>query len=266
MAGYGQKTKVYLLGTYHMAGSGDQMQVDVKRDNILGDERQKELESLLDILERSNAEKIYVENLPERQQYWDSVFAASYKGKPVILRNEINQIGLKLAKRLDIRRGVTCVDWQEGNGGGISDSLYSDYCSGMVGYIESLQLEPESEFSAYDRMVLQEIKAFDEEIPNKDLLTVFRTLNSPAYLKKLLYVNITTYLDRNTEGTGAFNAQYQMMRNANIYSNIIRDILDERPQRVLVLFGAAHIAPLKSMFEAHPLIEVVMFEDLLNER
>ena len=94
---------------------------------------------------------------------------------------------------------------------------------------------------------------------------MFRTLNSPAYLKKLLYVNITTYLDRNTEGTGAFNAQYQMMRNANIYSNIIRDILDERPQKVLVLFGAAHIAPLKSMFEAHPLIEVVMFDELLKQ-
>jgi len=265
LSGYSQKTKVYLLGTYHMAGSGDEWQVDVHKDSILGERRQQELESLLDILEKTGVEKIYVENLPERQRFWDSIYSEFYKGKPVQLRNEIHQIGQKLAKRLGIRNGVTCVDWQESRGKEVSDSLYTDYCSRMMAYTESLQLNPNNEFSIYDNIVLQEIQTFDNEIPNTDLLTVIRTLNSPAYLKKMLYINVTTYLDTNTEGTGAFHTQYQMMRNANIYSNIIRDILTERPQKVMVLYGAAHIAPLKAMFEAHPLIEVVMFDELLRE-
>jgi len=43
------------------------------------------------------------------------------------------------------------------------------------------------------------------------------------------------------------------------------DILADRPKSVLVLYGAGHIKALKDMFEAHPLIEVVMFEDLFKK-
>ena len=263
--GYGQKTKVYLLGTYHMAGTTDAFKVDVGKDNILSAKRQQELQKLLDILEKSYVEQIYVENEPVRQTYWDSVYAEYYKGNQVLVKNEIFQIGMKLAKRLDIHRGVLCVDWHQQDVVNEAERYYSEYCSKMTALCDSLQLGDADEFTAYDRMVMEEFDAFNKSVPDKDLLEVFTTLNSPDHLRKMLYANITTFLDKNIEGTGAYYAQYQMMRNYNIYSNIIRNILEERPARALVLYGAGHIEALKSLFEAHPAIEVVMFDDLLKQ-
>lgn len=262
LTGYSQKTKVYLLGTYHMAGTSDAFKVDVGKDNILSAKRQQELDKLLNILEKSYVEQIYVESEPIRQPYWDSIYASYYKGNQVIMKNEIFQIGMKLAKRLDIHRGVLCVDWHQQGAVNEAEKHYSEYCHKMTELCDSLQLGDSDEFTAYDRMVMEELNAFNESVPDTDLVEVFKTLNTDNHLKKMLYANITTFLDKNIEGTGTYYAQYQMMRNYTIYSNIIRNILEERPARALVLYGAGHIQALKSLFEAHPAIEVVMFDEL----
>lgn len=130
---------------------------------------------------------------------------------------------------------------------------------------DSLAITDSDEFTAYDKLVLTELDRLNTNIPTMDLVSVFRTLNSDDYLKKFMYGNITTYLDKNTEGLGAFWAGYYMMRNYNIYSNIMRDILAERPASVMVLYGAGHVEALRGMFAAHPAIELITFESLLKK-
>lgn len=259
------KVQVYLLGVYHMGGTSDALGVDLKKDNILGPQRQQDLDLLLNRLAKSNVEKIYVESFPERQVYWDSINTLHYTGKPVGSKNEIYQIGIKLAGRLGIRQGVKCVDWNQDRGKYVSDKYFKEYSLKMNLHIDSLEINEDEEYSAYDRNVLHELDDFNHKIPQMDLLSVFRRMNSEEYLHKFFYVNVTTFLDKNTNGLGAFWYQYNMVRNANIYSNIIKDILNDRPQKVLVIYGAGHIQALKDMFKAHPAIEVVEISTLLGE-
>lgn len=259
-----QKVKVHLIATYHMGGTTDAMKVDSEKDNILGSERQKQLSALLDILQKKDVEKIYVENTPDKQKFWDSIYTAYYTKKPVTLRNEIFQIGVKLAQRLNIRGGVKCIDWAYDESRKPGDKLFAEYTVNMNRLCDSLQIG-NNDFTVYDNIVLKQLSEFNGNIPKQDLVTVFRSLNSEEYLNKFYYANVSTYLDKNTQGTGTFRTQYNMMRNVNIYSNIMRDILADRPQSVLVLYGAGHIKALRDMFEAHPLIEVVMFEDYFKQ-
>ncbi|AWH83976.1 hypothetical protein HYN59_02105 [Flavobacterium album] len=265
LAGFAQqKVKVHLIATYHMGGTTDALKVDGTKDNILGPERQKQINALLDILQKKDVEKIYVENTPDKQKFWDSIYTAYYTKKPVALRNEIFQIGIKLAQRLNIRNGVKCIDWAYDESAKAGDRQFTQYAIKMNRLCDSLGIG-DNDFTVYDNIVLKQLSAFNDNIPSQDLTAVFRKLNSKDYLNKLFYANITTYLDKNAEGTGAFFTQYNMMRNVNIYSNIMRDILTDRPQSVLVLYGAGHIKALKDMFQAHPLIEVVEFEDYFKE-
>lgn len=257
------KTEVILVGTYHMAGTSDKVKVDTSQDDILGQKRQKELNELLSMLSVYKAEKIYVENEPVRQQYWDSVYTIYNAGKEVKLRNEIFQIAIRLAGRLHLK-SVTCVDWHLESGQYESDKLYAAYCKSMQSLSDSI-MHFEPEFSVYDKVVMDEIEAFNYEIPNMHMVSVFKQMNSPEHLKKLYYGNISTYLDENAQGMGTFWAQYQMMRNYNIYSNIIKDILESQPKKVLVLYGAGHIEALKNLFESHPGIEVTDFSTLYKE-
>lgn len=121
------KTKVLLVATYHMGGTSDPVGVDLEKDDILGPKRQKEVGRLLDILERSGAEKIYVESLPGRQPFWDSIYNRHYTGRNVAMKNEIFQIGMKLAKRRGILQGVTCADWQQDSSRYSSERLFAEY-------------------------------------------------------------------------------------------------------------------------------------------
>ena len=66
-----QKIKVHLIATYHMGGTTDALKVDGTKDNILGPERQKQLSALLDILQKKDVEKIYVENTPDKQKFYN---------------------------------------------------------------------------------------------------------------------------------------------------------------------------------------------------
>lgn len=48
-----------------------------------------------------------------------------------------------------------------------------------------------------------------------------------------------------------------MIRNVNIYQNIIQDILTTKPKRVLILMGVGHIKAIKNYLEVHPRIKIV---------
>ncbi len=66
-----EKTEVLLLATYHFGNTTDEMKVT---DNILRKKKQKELKVLLDKIEKFKPEKIYVENEPNQQYFWDSIY------------------------------------------------------------------------------------------------------------------------------------------------------------------------------------------------
>src|SRR3954466_9779393 len=92
------RAEVLVLGTYHMANPGHDI-FNMKADDVLAPKRQAEIAELIEVLKRFNPTKIAIESdagtdrIPKR-------FADYLAGKYELTANEIDQIGLRLAKEL----------------------------------------------------------------------------------------------------------------------------------------------------------------------
>ncbi len=101
--------KILILGTYHM----DNPRLDAKNleaDDVLLPKRQREIAELNDKLARFNPTKIAVEGAYSDKAYWDSRYQKFLAGQYKLTRNEIEQIGFQLAKRLN-HKSVYPIDY-----------------------------------------------------------------------------------------------------------------------------------------------------------
>jgi hypothetical protein len=93
-----QRTEVLVLGTYHMANPGHDI-FNMQADDVLAPKRQAEMAQLMEVLKRFRPTKIAVESdagsdrIPKR-------YADYIAGKYQLTANEIDQVGLRLAKEL----------------------------------------------------------------------------------------------------------------------------------------------------------------------
>ncbi len=107
-----KKIQVAVLGTFHFGENEDY--VDANFTDLLNPLRQKEIDVLNDKLAKFNPNKIFVENTPDVQAYWNKVYFDWQKG---ILPNketeisEVFQIGIKLAAKINNPFGVFCVNY-----------------------------------------------------------------------------------------------------------------------------------------------------------
>src|SRR5437660_4350899 len=93
------RPEILILGTYHMANPGHDIH-NMQVDDVLAPQRQQEIAQLLDVLKRFHPTIIAIEsdsNGPRPQQYRDYL-AGTY----TLGRNEIEQIGFRLAKELGL--------------------------------------------------------------------------------------------------------------------------------------------------------------------
>ncbi|RTY96891.1 hypothetical protein EKM02_14645 [Flavobacterium sp. RSP49] len=256
-----EKTKVLLLGTYHFGATSDKNKVS---DDVLNPKKQAELNLLLKKLKAYNPEKIYVENQPSRQRHWDSIFVAYQDDKALKIKNEIFQIGIKLAENLKFKTGVTCVDWQQDSENSFNEKAYVEYRNKINLYQNFLETKKPSVFSEHDKLIGIKIQKINIEIPKMTMVDAFKKINSKSYLNDIFYGNITAFLDIDSNQNGVFYAHDNMIRNTNIYKNIIQDILKNNPKKALVLYGAGHIRALKDYLDCHPSIEIIEVDQYLN--
>lgn len=102
------QVEVMLLGTYHMANPG-QDSFNVDADDVLTPDRQHELETLTDRLERYRPDRIAVEQPADRQTRLDRRYRRYRDGGLRESRTETVQVGFRLADRLDHDR-VLAID------------------------------------------------------------------------------------------------------------------------------------------------------------
>lgn len=253
---YGQeKTKVLLLATYHFGNTSDKMKVS---EDILSPKKQEQINELLEKLNAFKPEKIYVENQPNRQNFWDSINKKYQKEhKPLNIRNEIFQIGIKLAEKSNIKEGVTCVDWQIEPTHTFAEKEYMEYLHKILKYDDSIEKINPSKESKYEKKISSEIKDIYGEIPKMDLIDGYKIINSKKFTDKMFYGNISSLLDIDVNKTNVFWSQNNMIRNVNVYQNIIQNIMRNKPKKVIVIYGAGHIKALRNYLEVHPMIEIV---------
>src|ERR1700681_805348 len=92
------RPEILVLGTYHMSNPGHDI-YNMQADDVLSPKRQQEIAQLIEVLKRFHPTKIAIEadvgSQRVAQQYSDYL-----AGKYALSRNEIDQIGYRLAKEL----------------------------------------------------------------------------------------------------------------------------------------------------------------------
>lgn len=244
------KPTVLLLGIFHFAGE----QVDVNttpnelRIDMLSPERQQQVKRLVDELAKFRPTKIVIEAQPKYQARYDSLYQAYLNDKLVasstFMANETVQIGFRLAKQLGLKT-LYPVDAQA--------FRFQLSRADSVLTFEKYKNQTDSSFAYWEERYDRE-SAYDDTLAFKSTTQQYlRFLNSPEVQARAIgRWLITTKRGSNVEPIGAdgFITRY-FNRNVRIYSNIQR-VVDRKDERILVIYGAAHMYFLKTLFAASP--------------
>ena len=255
-----KQTKVLTLGTFHFNFPNlDVVKTDVDDQiDVLDSKYQKEIEVIVDKLMRFKPTKIVVERGPENQQIYDSLYISYLDGKHKLTRSEEQQIGFRLAKRLGLRK-LYCTDaWGKD---------YEDLKKIAHGHDTIARREFIDYFHNNPDTVLMSYRNVKELFKTDGILAELKRLNSTESLKESLgdyLIGIFKYETKENEYLGAdFVTSQWFNRNLRIFRNIQR--IDVKPEdRILVIYGAAHMNLLNIFFEASPEYELLDINDYLN--
>jgi hypothetical protein len=240
-----QRPEILVLGTYHMANPGHDIH-NMQADDVLSPKRQQEIAQLLDVLRRFHPTMIAIESDPDGsrpQQYADYL-----SGTHTLSRNEIEQIGFRLAKELghtaiypvDVDGDFPyerVVNWAKANGKGAAfDSLEARTGARVAAENSFLQSHTVLEMLEYmnsDSLVAQDVAAYFAWIP---------------------YGDTWEYA-----GSDLVAAWYQ--RNTRIYHNIVA-LIKSPNDRILVIYGAGHLGWLRQMIASDTSVRLRKLADL----
>jgi hypothetical protein len=240
------RPEILVLGTYHMANPGHDI-ANMQADDVLSPKRQQEIAQLMEVLKGFHPTKIAVEADPGSkrlaQEYADYV-----AGKYVLTRNEIDQIGFRLAKELGHR------------------ALYAVDVDGDYPYYRVLNYAKANgraqEFETMMAGVTATVKQEGDFLQSHTVLEMLLRMNSDSSAARHMafefgYVRFGDPFDY--AGPDLVAQWYQ--RNIRIYRNIAA--LAESPaDRILVLYGAGHLGWLRQDVANDPRVRLRKLADL----
>lgn len=222
--------EVMVLGTYHMSNPGLDL-ANVKADDVLKPQRQKELEALAAALAEFRPTKIVVERIAKTPDLLDHRYA---EFKPTELganRDERYQVAYRLAHQLG-QKAVYAVDEDPGEG----EPDYFPFGK-VVEWAKANGAEPR---------LNAELEAVKGEVAKIELLQaegsiahVLANMNRPEQAEKdqRWYYGVLRYGDTDRQPGAELNA-YWYMRNGKIFAKLMT--VAKPGDRVLVVYGAGH--------------------------
>ncbi|MBJ6143939.1 DUF5694 domain-containing protein [Hymenobacter sp. BT559] len=269
------KIKVYLVGTFHFNSSDGDVIKGTKVDMSTPD-KQRELDELVSKLQKTQADKVFVEWKQEyRQRFVDSTYALYRKGQREVgnqrdNNNEVVQIGYRLAKKLN-RPKVYCAD---------ADGVF-DY-GAALDYAKSHGQEPilkgfSGPAQAGDSVGLlieKRVKAIEAarpavpKRPMNNMLNLFKVLNSPEVNQANMdgYLLTDARVGGGTNYAGADLGGDYFKRNVRIYTNLLRAVDVQRDKSIVLIIGQGHVSLLKSILRYNSLFEVAEILPLLEAK
>ncbi len=240
--------QVLILGTYHMGGSSDYIQTST--DDVLSSRRQREIEALVDALAAFRPTKIMVEAPLARDSALNARYGRYAAGQDTLRRNETDQIGFRLAKRLGHGR-VYAIDYSQDEDIGRVVGWAAQH--GDTGFVNLVQW-----FGA-------RMQARSDSLRGITVSESLRRLNSPAEdaLGQSAYLRMAR-VGRDSTYVGADVVAGRYARNLKIFANLAR--LTEPGDRVLVIYGAGHGKLLRDFVRESPDLELVDTDRYLAPR
>jgi uncharacterized protein DUF5694 len=248
-ASWGQsdtRPEILVLGTYHMANPGHDIH-NMQADDVLSPRRQQEIVQLIEVLKKFHPTKIAIEADvgSERVQ---KEYADYLAGKYALSRNEIDQIGYRLAKELG-HQAVYPVD----EGGDFPWKR-------LVNYAKANGLA--EKFDAMDASMAAQVREQNDYLQSHTVLETLEYMNSDSMATKGIagYYALVPYGDPfDYAGPDLLAAWYQ--RNIRIYHNIVK--LTESPNdRILVIYGAGHLGWLQQDVGNDTTVKLAKLADL----
>ena len=239
--------QISLLGIFHFAGTTDYSSVEF--ESLESEQRQAEIMDILDQLERFQPTKVLVEYPSARAARLDSTYQAYLAGTQELTINEIEQLGFRLAERME-HASIYAIDFP-------LDLPFGE----LIAYAEEHDKE---RFEAFLASIEAQDELESEYLAENSLLDylIFRNTDEEDIRNKDQYLNGTAKFVNDTTYIGAEFAAKWWERNFMMMSNI--DQLMEENDRLLVIVGAAHRAILRDFFEDRRDVEYVEIRELLE--
>jgi len=252
------KHKAMVLGTFHFDSNSDESDIKGKNKmNIFSEENQNQLDALIKTLKKFNPTKIAVEWQPRVQSTVDSVYDEYRNDRWEIKKNEIFQIGFRLAKALNHDK-LYCIDNRPPMPEAISQM---DSDEDLENYADSLGQKELMHAYDYDNRVFNNY--LDDIQKTNNVLDVLRLYNSRAYGKRSKQIWLTGMVNLgvydNYIGTDLTGHWYR--RNTRIFANA-SNLAKEKEERILIIYGAMHKWILDELFEGSPEFELIQFNEL----
>jgi hypothetical protein len=228
------RAEVLVLGTYHMANPGHDV-FNMQADDVLSPKRQAEIAQVIEALKKFHPTKIAIESEGKsRPQQYDEYVA----GKRELTRNEIEQLGFRLAKELG-HKTIYPVD---------VDGEFP--WARVVDYVKAH--ERTKEWDALTGEIGAMVKAQNDYLAAHTILETLLYMNSDEKAAQ----DVGLYYREGAMGepwdwAGADLVSDWFRRNMRIYSNVM-GLIDSPNERVLVIYGAGHLGWLQHDFASNP--------------
>jgi Family of unknown function (DUF5694) len=234
------RAEVLVLGIYHMANPGRDI-FNMKADDVLAPQRQAEIAQLIELLKRFQPTKIAVEG-----DVWDEKIPSRYAdyvaGKHELSRNEVEQIGFRLAQEL----GHKTVYPADADG----DFPFQR----VVNYAKASARS--KELDAIQGEVGAMVKAQDQYLASHTVLETLLYMNADDKVAADVgFYYRQGHLGEPGDWAGADLVSDWFRRNMRIYSNVTR-LVDSPNERVLAIFGAGHLGWLRDDVSRDPTLRL----------
>jgi len=226
------RATVMVVGTHHFDPSGEDV-LNLEVHDVLAERRQREIETLVDGLAKFRPSRIALELDPDLEAAFNEDYTAYKAGDYLLTRNERDQIGMRLARKLGHER-LFAVD----------ASIPFDM-SGLQSAAEAGR-----EVELFDQVLgsdapalLAEVQAIEND-SDATIADLLRMINGDWHVRShQIYGRLAT-LGTYENPEGARFANQWNFRNLIIAANV-EDLIESEGERILVLIGASHRLPIE---------------------
>ncbi len=233
--------QIMVLGTYHFDNPGLDL-VNVAADDVLAERRQSELKLVAERLAAFQPTAVAVEKVPRGGSLIDPGFAQFTEADLTADRNEIVQIGYRVAHQQGIDR-VYAVDAQDGEIEFFPFDRVQRFAekTGQMDLVNSkiAQIQAEVEAIADDR----------KATPMYELLARENDAERTQRMHSNFYYGLLKLADAEEQPGAALNYGWYA-RNALIFANIAAS--SQPGDRILVIYGSGHNYWLQHFAETMP--------------
>ena len=228
-----QKPAVLVLATYHMHNPGRDV-INVQSDDVLTEKRQREIREFVNLLKRFKPTKIAVE-MPFGSGKLDEQYGRYLRGEYQLTRNEIDQIGFRLAKELNHQK------------------IYGADAAGAfdIGQVFAFAGANNQQDIVDRGMAIGKRQVAEENklIQTATIGEIYKVINDQRRIDEAhrVYLMMSRVgKDKEYPGVDLLADWYE--RNLKIFSNITR-IIESQDDRILVIIGGNHVKLLQQFIE-----------------